>query len=317
MKSEAAQAAKAIKAELKSAFPSVKFSVRSEYFAGGSAVHIEYEDGPLTQTVQNLVDKYQFVTFNSQEDLYEHNNVNEEIPQAKYIQVSRNISEKTRLEIAEELGIAKEEINGYNPQLREYNSCLIRREFQQRTYGVEPVSEVVYEDELPIFQETARAEAEAQEVAPAPVESPELYIRAALGCISQNAVFEQDIQVCKQYLLRALELIGQAKEAAPEPSQEETYIVMQNSNSTGVIGTLQASSKKAALNKIADRLKQQKFEEVSIEKGFVFFKAYWKKGQSETEATLFSSKEECTTFFKEYVWGCCFLTVDESKNWKF
>lgn len=59
MKSIQAQAASAIRAELKSAFPTVKFSVKSESFSGGNSVSIHWYDGPLTKEVNAIVGKYQ------------------------------------------------------------------------------------------------------------------------------------------------------------------------------------------------------------------------------------------------------------------
>ena len=92
MKSTQAKASKAIKAELKSTFPTTKFSVTSESFAGGNSVRISWTDGPQEKDVKSITDKYQYGSFNGMEDIYEYNNKNEDLPQAKYVQVSRHIS---------------------------------------------------------------------------------------------------------------------------------------------------------------------------------------------------------------------------------
>jgi len=49
-----AGAAAAIKQELKDAFPNIKFSVRSDSFAGGDSVHIAWTDGPTTRQVEAI-----------------------------------------------------------------------------------------------------------------------------------------------------------------------------------------------------------------------------------------------------------------------
>ena len=56
----AADTAKIIRAELKVAFPNVKFSVRSETFSLGSAVCVHWENGPTEKAVCAITsDKYQ------------------------------------------------------------------------------------------------------------------------------------------------------------------------------------------------------------------------------------------------------------------
>lgn len=54
----AAEAAKRIRKELHTAFPGVKFSVRSERFSLGSAVSVRYTDGPALTEVEALVATY-------------------------------------------------------------------------------------------------------------------------------------------------------------------------------------------------------------------------------------------------------------------
>jgi len=62
-----------IRIELKHAFPSVKFSVRMR---SGSAIDINWTDGPTVKQVENISGKYQFGNFNGMEDIYEHNSDN-------------------------------------------------------------------------------------------------------------------------------------------------------------------------------------------------------------------------------------------------
>jgi len=96
-----AAAAAMIRKELKSAFPSVKFSVTSDSFAGGDSVDIRWTDGPTTGQVEKFSSKYQYGHFNGMEDIYEYSNRVEGLPQVKYVSTSRTVSEEliNRLEI--------------------------------------------------------------------------------------------------------------------------------------------------------------------------------------------------------------------------
>lgn len=103
MKTSAAQTAKAVRTELKKAFPTVKFSVTSDTFSMGDAVRIYYTDGPLTSKVDAVVKKYQYGQFNSMEDIYENTNSIEGLPQVKYVTVSRDKSEAVKAELLQEI----------------------------------------------------------------------------------------------------------------------------------------------------------------------------------------------------------------------
>ncbi len=92
----AANTAAAIREELKTVFPGIKFSVTSSNFAGGNSVDIRWEDGPTSDQVNAISKKYQYGSFNGMEDIYEHTNSRDDIPQAKYVQTSRSISTATR-----------------------------------------------------------------------------------------------------------------------------------------------------------------------------------------------------------------------------
>jgi hypothetical protein len=87
-----AQAAKAIRTKLKTVYPSSKFSVTSESFAGGDAVRIDWTDGPTTDAVDALVSVHQEGHFDGMIDLYEYTNVHPNVAQAKYVQTSRGHS---------------------------------------------------------------------------------------------------------------------------------------------------------------------------------------------------------------------------------
>lgn len=92
-KSSHAAAAAAIRVELKESFPNVKFKVTSDSFSMGDSVHVSWTDGPTARQVDEIVKKYQYGRFNGMEDIYEYTNNREDIPQAKYVQTGRSISE--------------------------------------------------------------------------------------------------------------------------------------------------------------------------------------------------------------------------------
>ena len=125
MTSTHSQAAKQIKAELKAAFPTVKFSVKSDIFTGGDAVRISYQDGPTTKQVNDIVGKFQGGSFNSMEDIYEYDNRNEFLPQVKYVQVRRDKSEEKKAVIMEMIGITPESEDQWFEDFRCYGQELI------------------------------------------------------------------------------------------------------------------------------------------------------------------------------------------------
>lgn len=91
-----AQGAASIRKELKTAFPNIKFSVRSSSFAGGNSVAISYEDGVPSSEVEKIVRKYQYGSFDGMTDSYTADNVRNDLPQTKYVQVSRSFTKETR-----------------------------------------------------------------------------------------------------------------------------------------------------------------------------------------------------------------------------
>jgi len=94
--SNQAQAAAAIREELKAKFPGVKFSVTSEGFSMGDAVRVNWTDGPTDDEVTNITAKYEYGHFNGMEDIYEYSNRRDDIPQTKYLTTSRKKSEETK-----------------------------------------------------------------------------------------------------------------------------------------------------------------------------------------------------------------------------
>ncbi len=96
-----AETSKAIRKELKKAYPLTKFSVTSHSYSGGSSVAIEWLDGPTSESVGKIAYKYQYGHFNGMEDIYELTNNRNDIPQVKYVQVRREVSENINLQVFE------------------------------------------------------------------------------------------------------------------------------------------------------------------------------------------------------------------------
>jgi len=91
-----AAAAAAIKAELTSLYPHIKFSVKSDSFSMGDSVHVNWTDGPTDSEVNDVIKKYQYGNFNGMEDIYENTNSRDDIPQSKYVSGSRTQSENLK-----------------------------------------------------------------------------------------------------------------------------------------------------------------------------------------------------------------------------
>lgn len=94
----AALTAKVIKQRLKKLYPLVKFSVTSDTFSMGDSVDIRWTDGPLQDAVNAITKQYQHGNFNSMEDMYEYENIDESLgcDGAKYVFCHRSISDERR-----------------------------------------------------------------------------------------------------------------------------------------------------------------------------------------------------------------------------
>lgn len=90
-------AAKAMRAELKAAFPGVKFSVRARTASMMSAIDVAWTDGPTDAAVKAVASKYQYGHFDGMDDSYHMSNSRADLPaQVKYVQVHRTIADETR-----------------------------------------------------------------------------------------------------------------------------------------------------------------------------------------------------------------------------
>lgn len=61
--------AKLLRQTLKAAFPGVKFSVRSDRYAGGASIDIHWTDGPTEDEVKTLASLYEGATFDGMTDM--------------------------------------------------------------------------------------------------------------------------------------------------------------------------------------------------------------------------------------------------------
>ena len=88
-------AAHNIRVLLKEQFPKIKFSVKSDRFAGGDSIDIRWTDGPNTKAVEKIADQFEAGSFNGQEDIYEyaHSVFRDLFGDAKYIHCHRDISD--------------------------------------------------------------------------------------------------------------------------------------------------------------------------------------------------------------------------------
>lgn len=72
-------------------FNGVKFSVTCR--RGGDSVTIRYQDGPTSESVNKLVNCFELGHFNGMNDCYEYSNRRDDIPQCRYVFVTREYSD--------------------------------------------------------------------------------------------------------------------------------------------------------------------------------------------------------------------------------
>lgn len=138
-KTEAARTAVAIRQDLKQHFPTTKFKVISDNYAGGNAVRIDYENSVPSKEVQKIVDKYQYGHFDGMTDYYDASNIREDIPQVKYVQVQRKISAEIRAAIKEEIATSygiKDKLNEqeWYDKFSMWSDQMVWKETQERTF---------------------------------------------------------------------------------------------------------------------------------------------------------------------------------------
>lgn len=95
--SKHAEVAKLIRKHLKDNYISVK-SVRSATYSGGTSVNVVLLDAPanIVKEVTKHVGQYEMGTFDPTDDSYHHNNLNDKIPQVRYVFISVEYSKEFR-----------------------------------------------------------------------------------------------------------------------------------------------------------------------------------------------------------------------------
>jgi hypothetical protein len=118
--SRAATCAAAIRKELKEKFPGVKFSVRSETYAGGDSVRINWTDGPEHAEVEAIAAKYEAGSFDGMTDMYVYNRDRDpDRPCVKFVFVSKEFSDE-----------ATEDLKAKAEKLLVDHHCKFRGKFQ-------------------------------------------------------------------------------------------------------------------------------------------------------------------------------------------
>lgn len=122
-----AAAAQSIRKQLKAL--GIKASVTSERFAGGNAVRVATTDifPAESAKILQLCRQHEYGTFDGMDDSYNYNNVDDSIPQVKYVNYSNRISQEMEQKILNHIrpGLVAEG-NPYGPETL---GTLIRRVF--------------------------------------------------------------------------------------------------------------------------------------------------------------------------------------------
>ena len=116
-------AAKNIRVELKAAFPSIKFSVKSSRYSGGDSISVHWIDGPSSDQVNEIIGKYSGGSFNGMEDIYEYSDDswNDAFGEAKYVSAARHNSDKA-IESAIRSACLKWAIEGGAPSVADFRA---------------------------------------------------------------------------------------------------------------------------------------------------------------------------------------------------
>lgn len=138
-RSSPAIGAQNVKKELCKAFPGVKFRVSSSIYSGGSSIDISWTDGPTTDMVKAISDKYQECDFDGMTDStsYRDQIFTDVFGGAKYVLEQRSCSEAAYNRTAEELGFKGAKMNlktGGFDELSYEQGEMIKRETRKRVF---------------------------------------------------------------------------------------------------------------------------------------------------------------------------------------
>jgi len=120
MKSTQAQVAAIIRKELKR--NSIQAVVKSRSFSMGDAVDVTIYNQPphVVKAIDEFCSKYQYGHFNGMEDIYESSNIDDSIPQTKYLHVTNKIENDVYQRAWEEL---RGRMSGYDQYDESYEKA--------------------------------------------------------------------------------------------------------------------------------------------------------------------------------------------------
>jgi hypothetical protein len=106
-----AETAKLVRQALKDAHPGVRFSVRSQTYAGGASVRVNWTDGPTTRQVEATAHRYAGADFDGMTDMKSYHDAllstedGAEVVHfgADFIPCQRTISDEFRAELEKEI----------------------------------------------------------------------------------------------------------------------------------------------------------------------------------------------------------------------
>ena len=127
-------AAKNCRVELKRAFPGVKFSVRSESYAGGNSIWACWTDGPTSKDVDAIIQKYSGGSFDGMDDLYTYAATawTDAFGDAKYVFANRHYSDEFVASVIEALRSQYGTIDGVLAlTVHDYNQGFVRDPWQR------------------------------------------------------------------------------------------------------------------------------------------------------------------------------------------
>lgn len=113
-----AETAKLVRAALKTAFPGIKFSVKSSTYSGGASIDVNWTDGPTSKEVDAIAKRFEGAAFDGMIDLKEYHtsSLNGERVRfgADFVMSQRDLSYDLLLEcaerIAEQYGVPAPEV---------------------------------------------------------------------------------------------------------------------------------------------------------------------------------------------------------------
>lgn len=148
-------ASKNIRTELKRAFPSVKFSVKTSRFAGGNDIRVRWTDGPTSDVVSAIVGRYSAGSFNGMDDSYTYTDTawTDAFGEGKYVFADRDNSEKA-LESAARTAVATGRMEPGTPWAKwgDAGFELVHEIAKRRTWAVAKVIPADMEPEVEVAE---------------------------------------------------------------------------------------------------------------------------------------------------------------------